>query len=171
MSEDLLPRYQFGPRVDPRSIAEGDFTGRRLLEGEEVTVWESDPVPADKAYVWGYGRDSRDAGDANYVYAEFLADGSGSGTDGDQIRDAKVVVAIVDSTGEDTLAKATLGPDAGQLADAKADPRTERPIFPEHAPGASQDKKLQLRLRAGAAADGKVIGADSDVAIGFGRIG
>jgi hypothetical protein len=170
VSRDLLPRYQFGNRVSPKQIDEADINDRALQAGEEITVW-STSVPADKAYVWGYGRNSRDAGDANYVYAEFLADGSGSGTDGNTITDAEVVVAITDSTQEDTIAKTTLGPDAGDLADAKADPRTERPIVSEHAPGATEDKHLEIRLRARSGADGKVVGNDSDVHIGYGTVG
>jgi hypothetical protein len=170
VSRDLLPRYQFGSRVSPQHIDEADINDRALQAGEEITIW-STTVPADKAYVWGYGRESRDAADANYVYAEFLADGSGSGTDGNTITDADVVVAITDSTGEDTIAKTTLGPDAGDLADAKSDPRTERPIFAEHAPGATEDKRLELRLRARSGADGKVVGNDSDVHIGYGQVG
>lgn len=165
-----MPRYQFGRSVSPKRIDEADFNGRALQAGEEITIW-SVQVPADKAFVWGFGRDSRDAGDANYIYAELLADGSGTGTDGDVIRDAEVVVAVTDSTQEDTLAKTTLGPDAGDLADAKADPRTERPIFPEHSPGATEDKHLQLRVRARSGADGVVVGTDSDVSIGYGSVG
>jgi hypothetical protein len=170
VSRDLLPRYQFGARVSPNRIDEDDINDRALQEGEEITVW-STQVPADKAYVWGYGQDNRDAGDANYVFAEFLEDGTGTGTDGNVIRDAEVVVAVTDSTEEDTLAKTTLGPDAGDLADSKADNRTERPIFPEHAPGATEDKYLQLRLRARSGADGVVVGNDSDVHIGYGTVG
>jgi hypothetical protein len=169
VSRDLVPAYQFGRRVSPKRIDEANINDRALQAGEEITIW-SIPVPADKGYVWGYGRDSRDAGDANYVFAEFLADGSGTGTDGDVVRDAEVVVAVTDSTEEDTLAKTTLGPDAGDLADAKADARTERPIFPEHRPGGTEDKYLQLRLRARSGADGVVIGNDSDVHIGYGSV-
>jgi hypothetical protein len=169
VSRDLLPRYQFGSRVSPKQIDEADINDRALQAGEEITVW-STQVPADKAYVWGFGRNNRDAGDANYVYAEFLADGTGTGTDGNTITDAEVVVAITDSTQEDTIAKTTLGPDAQDLSDAKADNRTERPIFPEHAPGATEDKHLELRLRARSGADGKVVGNDSDVHIGYGTV-
>jgi len=172
MSRDLLPRYQFGVRVDPRHLDESAINGRTLLEGEEITVWTSDPVPADKAYVWGYGpQEGAQGGNLNYIFAEFLADGTGTGTDGNTLTDADVVLAVVDSTEEDTIAKTTLGPDAGELADAKADDRTERPVLPEQAPAVSEDKYLQLRLRAGSGADGKVVGNDSDVNIGFGRVG
>lgn len=170
MSRDLLPNYQFGRRVSPQHIDEADINDKTLQAGEEITIWSTD-VPADKAYVWGYGPDSRQAGNANYVYAEFLASGAGTGTDGNTITDADVVVAITDSTQEDTIAKTTLGPDAGDLADAKADDRTDRPVFPEHSPGATEDKHLELRLRARSGADGKVVGNDSDVHLGYGQVG
>jgi len=165
-----MPNYQFGRRVSPKHIDEADINGKTLQAGEEITIW-SDQVPADKAYVWGYGPDSRQAGNANYVYAEFLESGAGSGVDGTVIQDADVVVAVTDSTQEDTLAKTTLGPDAGDLADAKADNRTDRPVFPEHAPGATEDKHIELRLRARSGADGVVVGNDSDVHIGYGTVG
>lgn len=170
MSRSLMPNYQFGRRVDPLRIDESNLENKTLQQGEEIAVW-NDQVPADKAYVWGYGRDNRDAGDANYIFAELLANGSGTGTDGNVIRDAQLVVAVTDSTQEDTLAKTTIGPDAGDLADAKADARTERPIFPEHSPGATEDKHLQLRVRAGSGADGIVLANDSDVHIGYGQVG
>ncbi|MFB6255260.1 MAG: hypothetical protein ABEH58_00795 [Haloplanus sp.] len=170
MSRDLLPKYQFGTQVSPAHIDEADINDRALQAGEEITIW-STQVPADKAYVWGYGRNNREAGNANYIYAEFLATGAGTGTDGNTITDADVVVAITDSTQEDTIAKTTLGPSAGDLADAKADNRTERPVFPEQAPGATEDKHLELRLRARSGADGKVVGNDSDVNIGYGTVG
>jgi hypothetical protein len=165
-----MPTYQFGRRVSPKHIDEADINDRALQAGEEITIW-SKQIPADKAYLWGFGQDNREAGDANFVYAEFLADGSGTGPDGNTITDADVVIAITDSTEEDTIAKTTLGPDAGDLADAKADNRTERPILPEHAPGATEDKYIQLRLRARSGADGKVVGNDSDVHLAYGVVG
>lgn len=170
MSRDLLPRNQFGNRASPQHIDEADINDRTLQAGEEITIWSID-VPADKAYLWGYGPDSRQAGNANYVYAKFLESGNGTGTDGNVISDADVVVAVTDSTQEDTLAKTTLGPDAGDLADAEADDRTDRPVFPEHAPGATEDKHLELRLRARSGADGVVVGNDSDVHIGYSQVG
>lgn len=170
MSRDLLPNYQFGDRVSPQHIDEAEINDKTLQAGEEITIWSTD-VPADKAYLWGYGPNSRQAGSANYVYAEFLESGAGTGTDGNVIRDADVVVAITDSTQEDTIAKTTLGPDAGDLADAKADDRTDRPVVAELAPGATEDKHLELRLRARSGADGVVVGNDSDVHIGYGQVG
>jgi hypothetical protein len=166
-----MPTYQFGRRVSPQRIDESELnTDKTLQAGEEITVW-STQVPADKAYVWGFGPDNRESGNANFVYAEFLASGSGAGNDGDVVRDADVIVALTDSTQEDTIAKTSLNPDAGDLADAKADPRTERPVFPEHAPGATEDKHLELRLKAQSGADGIQIGTDSDLHLGYGQVG
>jgi len=171
MSQTLIPRYYFGRQVSPQHIDESNInTDAALQPGQEITIW-SIQVPADKAYVWGYGPDTREAGDANYVYAEFLASGAGAGNDGDVIRDADVVVAVTDSTQEDTLAKRTLGPDAGDLADAKADDRTERPLLPELYKGGREDRHLELRLRARSGAAGVQVAEDSDVHLGYGRVG
>lgn len=170
MSRNLYPRYQHGAAVNTQRIDESELINARLVAGNEIVVW-SKQVPADKRYVWGSGRNNRDAGDANHIYAEFLADGSGAGTDGDVIRDAEVYLAITDSTGENTLAKTSLTPDAGDLKDAKADNRTERPLLPEMAPFASEDRLIQLRLKAGSAADGVVVANDSDIHLGYGQVG
>lgn len=171
MARTLHQRYQYGRRVSSRQIDEANFnTGKALVADEEITIW-STTVPADKLYVWGYGSQNKESSDVNHSYAEFLASGAGSGTDGDVIRDADVVVAITDSTGEDTLAKTTLRQSAGKLADAKAELPTEQPLFPEHAPAASQDRRLELRLRAGSGAAGKQVASDSDVDLGYGRVG
>jgi hypothetical protein len=169
MSRQLYPTTQYGVRSSGRNIDEANINDRGLVEGQEITVW-SVQVPADKAYHWGIGANNRNAGNANFVYAEFLADGTGSGTDGDVIRAADVVLAVTDSTQENTLAKVTLTESAGELADAKADPRSERPLLPELAPAASEDRHLELRLRAQSAADGVVVGNDSDVALKYGEV-
>lgn len=169
MARDLLPNYQYGRRVSSRSVSSGDFTEKTLVEGEEMTIWHDD-VPADKLYVWGIGPNNRQAGNANFTFAEFLATGNGSGADGDVIRDADVIVAITDSTRENTLAKTTLGR-AGDLADAKADNPSDRPIFPEHGPAARQDRHLEIRLRAGSGADGMEVGTDSNQNLKHGIVG
>ncbi|WP_251329582.1 hypothetical protein [Haloplanus pelagicus] len=173
MSRDLLPSDQFGRRVSTVRIDEGEINSDRELQaGQEITIW-STQVPADKAYVWGAGPDDRNAGNANYVYAMFKATGNGSGgfADGDVIEDADVVLAITDSTQEDVIAKTTINPDAGDLDDAVNDDRTDRPVLPEHAPGATEDKHLELRLRARSDADGARVGTDSNVHLGYGQVG
>lgn len=170
MADTLIPRYYFGRQVSPQHIDEAELQNKTLQAGEEITVW-STQVPADKAYVWGFGPDNRNAGNSNYIYAEFLASGNGTGADGDVIRDADVVVAVTDSTQEDTLGKRALGPTAGNLADAKADDPTERPILPELYKGASEDRHLELRLRARSGADGIEVANDSDIDLGYGRVG
>jgi len=170
VSRDLLPSYQFGRRVSTVRIDESTLQNKTLQAGEEITIW-STQVPADKAYVWGFGPDSLNAANANYVYATFKANGSGTGADGDVIADADVVLAVTDSTQEDTLAKTTVNPDAGDLNDAVSDDRTDRPVLPEHAPGATEDKHLELRLRARSGADGIVVANDSDIHLGYGQVG
>jgi hypothetical protein len=170
MARDLYPSYQFGQRVSARTIDPAEFNDRKLQAGEEIAIW-STQVPADKGYVWGVGANNKDSGDANFVYAEFLESGNGAGTDGTVINDAEVVLAITDSTREDTLAKTTLNPDAEDLADAKASDRTDRPIVAEHAPYASEDRHLELRLRARSGADGVEVGNDSNIKLKYGVVG
>lgn len=169
MSMDLRPNYQYRHAVSPRSVSPGDITPKTLVKGEELTIW-SDVVPADKLYTWGLGPDNRDAGSANFTFAEFLASGTGAGTDGDVIRDADVVLAITDSTQENTLAKTTLGR-AGDLADAKAENPSDRPILPELGPAATQDRHLEIRLRAGSGADGVEVATDSNLSMKHGIVG
>ena len=169
MSRALRPNYQFGTAAKPASISPGEFLAKTLTEGEEITIWH-DVVPADKLYVWGVGPNNRQAGSANFSFAEFLASGNGSGADGDVIRDADVVLAITDSTREDTLAKTTLGR-AGDLADAQAENPSDRPILPEHGPAASEDRHLEIRLRAGSGADGVEVAQDSNVSLKYGIVG
>jgi hypothetical protein len=170
MSRDLYPSYQFGSRVSAKGIDSADLENNTLQAGQEITVW-STQVPADKAYVWGAGRDNKNAGDATFIYAVFKATGNGSLTDGDTINDAEVVLAITDSTQEDTLAKTTINPDAEDLADAEASDRTDRPVLPEHAPYASEDRHLELRLRARSGADGAELANDSNIKLKYGVVG
>jgi len=169
MSRALRPNYQYGVNVKPSSVSPGEFLSKTLTEGEEITIW-FDKVPADKVYTWGVGPNDRQAGNANFTFAEFLASGAGAGTDGDVIRDADVVLAITDSTREDTLAKTTLGR-AGDLADAQADNPSDRPILAEHAPAATEDRHLEIRLRAGSGADGVEVAQDSNVSLKYGIVG
>jgi len=169
MARDLLPAYQYGRRVSPRSVSAGDFQNKTLVQDEELTIW-SEKVPADKLYTWGLGPENREAARANFTFFEFLASGTGSGTDGDVIRDADVVLAITDSTQENTLAKTTLGR-AGDLADAKAENPSERPILSEHTPAASEDRHLEIRLRAGSGADGIEVANDSNGSLKYGIVG
>ena len=169
MSRALRPNLQFGNAIKPRSVSPGDFDEKTLQATEEITIW-STKVPADKLYTWGFGPSNRQAGNANFVFTEFLQTGAGSGTDGEVIRDADVVLAITDSTQEDTLAKTTLG-NAGDLADMKAENPSDRQVLPELGPAASEDRHLEIRLRAGSGADGVVVGQDSTVSLKHGVVG
>lgn len=169
MSRDLLPNYQFGANASPSSVSPGEFLNKTLTKDEEMTIWH-EKVPADKLYVWGVGPNNRQAGQANFTFAELLATGTGAGNDGDVIRDADIVLAVTDSTRENTLAKTTLG-NAGDLADAKAENPSDRPILPEHGPAASEDRHLEIRVRAGAGADGIEVADDSNVSLKYGIVG
>lgn len=169
MARDLLPAYQYGRKVKGRSVSPGDLQNKTLVQDEELTVWSA-KVPADKLYTWGLGPDNREAARANFTFAEFLASGAGAGTAGDVIRDADVILAITDSTQEDTLAKTTLGR-AGDLADAKAENPSERPILSEHAPAGSEDRHVEIRIRAGSGAAGIEVANDSNLSLKYGIVG
>jgi len=122
-------------------------------------------VAADTGQFWGFGPRNRASADASFAYAEMLADGSGTGTDGDQIS-GKLRLAVVDSTGDD-LRRRVFG-DLDDLADAKADSRTDRPMMAELQPVASEDKSLALQVKVDSAQDGVVVGQDSNVKLHYG---
>jgi len=154
--------------IDPRLANVGnqkpvkgaDLANATLNAGNEVTVY-STQVPADKVLFWGYGSNDRQRGRMAYIYAELLANGSGSGADGDALT-GDLVAVITDSEQQDVLARYEVG-DLDTLADAQADKRTQRPVFPALSPFATEDKHLELRVRADSASDGKVVANDSNV--------
>lgn len=169
MSRDLYTNYQFGDRVSRNSITGSDLENVTLVNGEEITVWDIQ-VPADKAYVWGAGRNNRNAGNATFVYGDFLASGNGTNSDGTTIENADLVLAISDSTQEDTLAKTTFA-SLGDLADAATESRSDRPILPEMSPAAGEDRHLELRIRAkDSTSGGSEIASDSDIRLYYGEV-
>lgn len=169
MSRTLLERPQFGDRVSAQPITEADLDNDTLTNGEEVTVW-SKQVPADKVYTWGAGPFNRNAGNANFAYAKVLASGSGTNTDGTVIKNATVYLAITDSVQEDTLAKTSFG-NLGDLNDAQGENRRERPVMGEMRPFASEDRYLELRVKAhDSTAGGSEIASDSNVQLWYGTV-
>lgn len=165
----LLPRGQFGDRVSPQPITAADLDNDTLVEGEEITVY-SKQVPADKVYTWGAGPHNRDAGNANFAYAKILASGSGTNTDGTTIENAELYLAITDSVQEDTIAKTQFGV-LGDLADAESENRRERPVMGEMRPAASEDRYLEIRIKAlDSTAGGSEIASDSSVQLYYGQV-
>lgn len=152
------------PDSSPQFINGSDLDNVTLQSGEWITIWSS-TVDAGTAQFWGFGPRNREAADASFAYCELLADGSGTGADGDQIS-GKLRLAVTDSTGDD-IRRRVYG-DLDDLADAKNDSRTDRPMMPEVQPGATQDKNLELQVKVDAADDGEVVASDSNVKLHYG---
>jgi hypothetical protein len=152
------------PDSSPQFINGQDLTNATLQSGEYITIW-SDTVAADTAQFWGFGPRSREAANASFAYAELLASGNGTGTDGDQIS-GKLRLAITDSTGDD-IRRRVFG-DLDDLADAKSDSRTDRPMMAEVQPAASQDKSLELQVKVDASQDGVEVASDSNCKLHYG---
>ncbi|WP_338905236.1 hypothetical protein [Salinibaculum marinum] len=136
---------------DKRNIVAADLDQDTLKAGTEVTVW-SQKVPDDKVLFWGHGRAQREYADA-FVFAELLASGNGTGTAGDELS-GELVLAITDSQQRRVLAS-TVFDTLGELADAKADDRTNRPIMAALAPYAKPGRHIEIRIRAASGSDGK----------------
>lgn len=145
-----LARYDGSRRAIKASHLDGD---EPLRSGQKIVVYD-EQIPADKTRWWGYGLEGLPMGVAR-MYAELVASGDGTGSQGDAI-DADVKVRITDSTGDTTIASRELG-DLGTLADAAADERTERPKLPALGPAGSSDRRLQLVINADEASDGTQI--------------
>lgn len=152
------------PQASPQFIDGTDLDNASLQSGEWITIW-SDTVAADTGQFWGFGPRNRQASAASFAFCELLANGNGTGTDGDQIS-GKLRLAIVDSTGDD-LRRRVFG-DLDDLADAKGDSRTERPMMAELQPVASEDKSLALQVKVASDQDGVEVGSDSNVKLHYG---
>lgn len=152
------------PNSQPQFIRGADLDSVTLQSGEWITIWSS-TVKADTVEFFGFGPRNREASDASFAYAELLADGSGTGNDGDQIS-GQLRLAITDSTGDD-IRRRVYG-DLDDLADAKSDSRTERPMMAEVQPAASQDKSLELQVKVDSGDDGEVVASDSNVKLHYG---
>lgn len=156
-------RY-LSPSSSPQFINGQDLDNVTLQSGEWITIW-SDEVKAGTLQFWGFGPRNRDASDASFAYCELLADGTGTGADGDAIS-GKVRLAVQDATGDD-IRRRVYG-DLDDLADAKDDSRTDRPMMPEVQPAASQDKSLALQVKVADGDDGEVVASDSNVKLHYG---
>mgnify|MGYP000731255380 CR=1 FL=1 len=152
------------PDASPQFINGGDLTNSTLQSGEWITIW-SDTVSADTAQFWGFGPRNRESADASFAFCELLANGNGTGTDGDVIS-GKLRLAVTDSTGDD-IRRRVYG-DLDDLADAKSDSRTDRPMMAELQPAASQDKSLELQVKVDSSQDGVEVGSDSNVKLHYG---
>lgn len=134
-----------------RAIKASHLNGSETLrEGQKIVVYD-EQVPSDKIRWFGYGMEGMPMGVAR-MYAQLVASGDGDGTAGDAV-DADLRLRLTDSTGDNIIASRELG-DAGTLADAANDERTERPKLPALGPGGQGDRRLQIVVNADAASDG-----------------
>lgn len=152
------------PESEPKPIRGDDLDNVTLQSGEWITVWTS-KVDADTAEFWGYGPRNREAASASFAYAEFLANGNGTGADGDAIN-GEVRLAIQDSTNDD-IRRRRIGT-CSDLADAKSESRTERPMMAEWQPAASEDKYLALQIKVSSGSDGVELANDSNILLHYG---
>ncbi|WP_380681091.1 hypothetical protein [Salinigranum sp. GCM10025319] len=136
-----------------------DLEQKTVVAGTEVTVY-SKQVPNDKLFYWGYGGKNRQAADTKFMFADLVATGNGDGTAGDPIT-GDLIVAITDSDQNRVLASWTLGA-LGELADARGDDRTERPVQFALDPYAKPGRHIELRVKAKASSDGYEIDNTED---------
>lgn len=142
-----------------RSITASALNNVAVKAGTEVTIW-SKQMPNDKVAWFGHGSHVREVAEA-FVYAELLANGNGAGTDGDAI-EGELVLAITDSDQRRVLAS-TVFDSLGELADAFADDRTNRPVMEAMSPYAKPGRHIELRVRADQNCDGYEVASDSNV--------
>jgi len=166
MSMDLEIDDRLANVGRPQTVKGEDLDNATLREGEEITVFTK-TVKADTVLFHGHGSNNRERGQSAHIYAEVLANGNGTGTDGDEIGGTLVAV-LFDSEQRDVIARRELG-DLGVLADAKADARTERPLFPAMSPYASRDKILAYRIIADSGSDGAEVANNSNVHLKYTR--
>jgi hypothetical protein len=153
------------PVSSPETINGSDLDNTTLQSGEWIEIWSA-TVSAGTALFWGFGPQNSERADASFAYMELLASGSGTGTDGDQIS-GTTRLAVKDATGDD-IRRRKFG-DLDDLADAKSDSRTERPMMPEVQPAASQDKRLSLQVKVASSQDGVEVASDSNVKFHYGQ--
>ncbi len=163
MSRDLYQNSRLAGRGQKFPVDVAAFDSDTLAQGTEVTVW-SKQVPQDKTAWFGAGPSVRDYAEA-FIFLELVASGNGSANSGDVIEGGELVAAVTDSEQKRVLASTTVD-SLGELADAKADQRTDRPIMASLAPYATPGRHLEFRIVANTSSDGVEI----DPAASSGRL-
>jgi hypothetical protein len=148
----LNPHQGLARRGDKRRVSATEFSDKTLSQDQDITVWTKE-ISNDKIAWWGHGNDSRDTADA-FFDLMLEASGNGSGTDGDNITDGELVVAVMDNDERSVLARRTVG-DLQDLRDAASENRSDKPIMEALAPYARPGRKIAVRIRAGSGPDGK----------------
>jgi len=136
--------------VDKKPVKASAMEQTTLRAGDDVTVLR-EKRPDDKTQFWGHGGKTRDYGNLAHKFADLVASGNGTGTEGDQI-EGDIIVAITDSDGR-ILAERQVG-DIDTLAAAANDSRTERPLMPSYAPYLKQGRYREVIINADSASDG-----------------
>lgn len=150
MSRKLKKRTRKGFDADKNIITAEDLSEETLRAGNEITVWDQ-RCPADRQIGHGFGPANGELAEA-FVEGDLVATGNGTGTDGDPV-DAEIIVALTDSVQENVLARRTIT-DTGDLRDMTGESRNDRLVLSEMIPRASQDKYLEIRLKARPGSDG-----------------
>lgn len=150
MAMDLQREPDLYNRGDKRPVFAGDLESATVKAGTEVTVFQKQ-VPDDKIAWFGHGSHQRSVAEA-FIFADLDASGNGTGTAGDPI-EGELVAAVLDSEQRRVLASTTID-SLGELADAKADERTERPVMEALAPYAKPGRYLEFRVRSASSSDG-----------------
>ena len=154
-------------RGTQQTFTEADLNTVSVLSDTYRDILSVTSTESAKFYL-GHGMRSRDDPNLGYMYASLLADGTGTGTDGDEINGTFRFVVYADSEDEVPI----VGPsqDSRDMREAASDARTERPALPLLLPGAGKDKKAAVQFKAVDADDGEVIAADSSVLIPYTQI-
>lgn len=132
-----------------------------LREGEPVPVFAR-KVESDTLYAWGYGSSNRNKGRDAFVHSQFVADGSGTGADGDVVTDGELWARVMGPRRRRVKAE-TMVDDLSDLNDAVQESLTDKPMFPVQEPAAKEDRWIELAIVGGPNADGVTIDSDSDV--------
>lgn len=154
-------------RGSQQTFTEDNLNTVSVLSDTYRDILTEQSTESAKFYL-GHGVRSRDDPNLGYMYAELLADGTGTATDGDAIDGTFRFVVYADS--EDEVPIVGGQQDSRDMREAVTDDRTERPALPLLVPGAGKDKRIAVQFKAANASDGNVIGADSNVLIPYTQI-
>lgn len=154
-------------RGSQQTFTEADVNNVAVLSDTYRDILRRVSTESAKFYL-GHGMRSRDDPNLGYMYAELLADGTGTGVDGDAIDGTFRFVVYADSEDEVPI----VGPqqDSRDMREAVTDARTERPALPLMLPGAGKDKAIAVQFKSTDASDGAVIANDSNVLIPYSSI-
>ena len=135
---------------DKRPVTETDLDTVTVKAGVPVSIWQRQ-MNQDQLGWFGHGSHVREIAEA-FIYAQVVATGNGAGTAGDPI-EGELVARIRDSDDNHTLAEVTIDT-LGELADAKSESRTDRPVLEALDPYAKPGRLLDFAIVSTSASDG-----------------